>query len=206
MGAAEPGTVRELSQFVVASRNAHKLTELSVLLRPHRLEPFPAGLELPPETGETFAENALIKARAAALLTGGVALADDSGVAVTALGGAPGIRSARYAGEQASDELNLAKLVAAMAAEQDRRAQYVCVLALAWPDGRTETFEGICRGRLARRPRGKGGFGYDPIFVPAETGPGDDRTMAERTPQEKDAISHRGRAARRLAAWLAGAA
>jgi XTP/dITP diphosphohydrolase len=195
--------MRKGTQLVLASNNAHKLRELEALLRPHRLRPLPAGIELPPETGDTFTENALLKARATAALVDAAVLADDSGIAVPALGGEPGVRSARYAGERATDEQNLARLIEAMAAEEDRRAAYVCVLALAWPDGRAETFEGICTGRLARRPRGSGGFGYDPIFVPDQAPAGDERTMAERSPQEKDLISHRGRAARRLAARLA---
>jgi XTP/dITP diphosphohydrolase len=189
-------------EFVLASRNAHKVRELQGLLRSHRLAALPDGIELPPETGASFEENALIKARAAARATAGPALADDSGISVMALGGDPGVRSARYAGQGASDEQNLDKLVQAMADQKDRRAAYVCVLALAWPDGRAQTFEGRCSGRLAAERRGVGGFGYDPIFLPDEQPGSDGRTMAELSAREKDAISHRGAAARRLAAWL----
>jgi XTP/dITP diphosphohydrolase len=189
-------------RFVLATRNAHKLQELSAMIAPHELDPLPPGVELPPETGSTFAENASIKARAAAAATGRTALADDSGIAVEALGGRPGIHSARYAGEHATDEQNLAKLVEEMRDRADRRAAYVCVLALAEPDGRQELFEGRCEGTLIDEPRGSGGFGYDPVFVPAERSAGDERTMAELAPAEKDRISHRGKAARAFLDWL----
>jgi XTP/dITP diphosphohydrolase len=191
-------------RIVMASRNEHKLLELGRVLVPHALEPLPEGVILPPETGTTFAENALIKARGAAAATGGVALADDSGIVVAALDGAPGVRSARYAGEGATDEQNLDKLVAEMRGRSDRRAAYECVLALVGPDGLERLFEGRCDGVLAATPRGSGGFGYDPAFVPVDLN--DARTMAELTPAEKDAISHRGRAARKLAAALSEAA
>jgi XTP/dITP diphosphohydrolase len=182
-------------RLVLASRNAHKLRELEPLLAPHELEPLPDHVELPPETGETFAENALIKARAAARATGRPAVADDSGIEAAALGGRPGVRSARYAGEQASDEDNLAKLLREVPEDGDTRVAYACVLAFV--DGDRELLaEGRCEGTLTHDPRGSGGFGYDPAFVPADDGSG--RTMAELTPQEKDAISHRGRAARAL--------
>ena len=128
-------------------------------------------------------------------------LADDSGIVVPALGGAPGVRSARYAGPSATDEENLDKLLDEMSGEDDRRAAYVCVLALVEPDGAERLFEGRCEGRLVTSPRGSGGFGYDPAFVPDDLD-GADRTMAEIAPAEKDAISHRGRAARSLAAAL----
>jgi XTP/dITP diphosphohydrolase len=193
--------MRSALRIVMASRNQHKVRELAGLLAPHTLEPLPESVELPPEDGETFADNALIKARAAAAATGAPALADDSGIAVAALGGAPGVGSARYAGPSATDEQNLGKLLETMAAGDDRRAAYVCVLALVEPDGPERLFEGRCEGRLAHAPRGSGGFGYDPAFVPDDL-EGPERTMAEITPAEKDAISHRGRAARRLAAAL----
>jgi XTP/dITP diphosphohydrolase len=183
-------------RLVLASRNPHKLRELGALLRPHRLEPLPRGVELPPETGTTFAGNALIKARAAAAATGAPVVADDSGIQAAALGGAPGVWSARYAGDGASDEENLAKLLREVPADGDRRVAYVCVLAYVEPGGAEEVVEGRCEGLLAREPRGDGGFGYDPAFVPDDY-PGE-RTMAELTPEEKDAISHRGRAAREL--------
>ena len=190
-------------RFVLATRNAHKLRELGVLLAPHELEPLPAGAELPPETGSTFGENALIKAEAAARATGRPAIADDSGIAVEALGGGPGIYSARYAGEGATDEENLVKLLGELRGRTDRRAAYVCVLALAEPGREPELFEGRCEGVVFDEPRGSGGFGYDPAFLPDERAAGDERTMAELAPREKDEISHRGRAARALLERLA---
>jgi XTP/dITP diphosphohydrolase len=182
-------------RLVLASRNPHKLIELEPLLAPHELEPLPDDLELPPETGETFADNALIKARAVAHATGKPVVADDSGIAAAALGGRPGVRSARYAGERATDEDNLAKLLREVPLDGDRRVAYVC--ALAYVNGQEELLaEGRCEGTLADEPRGSGGFGYDPAFLPADDDSG--RTMAELSPEEKDAISHRGRAARAL--------
>jgi XTP/dITP diphosphohydrolase len=189
-------------RFVLASRNRHKLRELEALLRPHLLEPLPAEFELPPEVGATFAENALTKATAAALVTGELSIADDSGIEVAALDGRPGIHSARFAGDGASDEENLAKLLDEMKGATDRRAAYVCAIGLVEPGGERRLFEGRCEGRLIREPRGSGGFGYDPIFVPGDYARGPERTMAELTPGEKDAISHRGRAAGQLLAWL----
>jgi XTP/dITP diphosphohydrolase len=185
-------------RFVLATRNAHKLRELAALLAPHQLEMLPADVELPPETGSTFSENALIKAEAAAQATGRAAIADDSGIVVEALGGAPGIHSARYAGAGATDEQNLAKLLEELRGQADRRAAYVCVLALVDPGRPAELFEGRCTGVVVEEPRGTGGFGYDPAFLPDERPPGDERTMAELPPSEKDEISHRGRAARAL--------
>jgi XTP/dITP diphosphohydrolase len=159
-------------------------------------------VELPPETGETFAENALGKARAAARATGRPAIADDSGIEAEALAGAPGIRSARYAGPGAGDAANLDKLMEA--APVGSPLAYVCALAYVDRAGREErVFEGRCTGRLAATPRGSGGFGYDPAFLPDDEPGG--RTMAELADDEKDAISHRGRAARELATWLAEA-
>jgi XTP/dITP diphosphohydrolase len=189
--------------LVLATRNAHKVRELNGMIAPNELELLPSDVELPPETGATFAENALLKAEAAARATGRVALADDSGIEVAALGGAPGIRSARYAGEDATDEENLEKLLTELRGRADRRAAYVCVLALADPTGAHELFEARCEGIVIDDPRGSGGFGYDPAFVPDERAPGDERTMAELAPAEKDEISHRGRAARALLEWLA---
>jgi XTP/dITP diphosphohydrolase len=196
--------MRSALRIVMASRNQHKVRELASVLAPHTLEPLPEWVELPPEDGETFMDNALIKARAAAAATGTPVLADDSGIVVPALAGAPGVRSARYAGPSATDEENLDKLLQDMAGQDDRRAEYVCVLALVEPDGLERVFEGRCEGRLVSSPRGSGGFGYDPAFVPDDLD-GSDRTMAEITPVEKHAISHRGRAARSLAAALAEA-
>ncbi|HEU4976035.1 MAG TPA: non-canonical purine NTP pyrophosphatase [Baekduia sp.] len=184
--------------LVLATRNAHKAREFSQLLAPHEVVPLPDGVELPPETGETFAENALGKARAATAATGAVVIADDSGIESEALGGAPGVRSARFAGEDATDEENLAKLV--REAPAGSRLAYVCALVLIDPaTGAEEVFEGRCTGRMADAPRGDGGFGYDPCFVPDDQKPASrPRTMAELRPEEKDAISHRGRAARAL--------
>jgi XTP/dITP diphosphohydrolase len=172
---------------------------LSTLLAGLEVVPLPEEVELPPETGATFAENALGKARAAAAATGGPAIADDSGVEAAALGGAPGVRSARYAGEDATDGENLAKLRAEVPAGSPLR--YVCVIARVSPDGGEELFEGTCEGVMAPDGRGTRGFGYDPVFVPGDASAGG-RTMAELTDEEKDAISHRGRAARALLARL----
>jgi XTP/dITP diphosphohydrolase len=187
-------------RLILASRNEHKLRELSQLM-PYELEPLPKGIELPPETGTTFADNALGKARAAAAATGRPAIADDSGIEAAALHGAPGVWSARYAGENATDADNLAKLLDELPAHGDRRVAYVCALAYVEPGGGEQVVHGRCEGMLALEPRGEGGFGYDPAFVPDDY-PGDHRTMAELTPEEKDAISHRGRAARALASRL----
>src|SRR5688572_13198417 len=161
--------------LVVATRNEHKLRELREALPAVELEPLPDSVELPPEEGETFEQNALGKARAAHRETGRAAIADDSGIAAVALGGDPGVRSARYAGEGASDERNLAKLLAELEGANDRRVAYVCALALVDEDGRETVFEGRCHGMLAVSPRGSGGFGYDPVFVPDDTGPDDQR-------------------------------
>jgi len=191
-----------MSVLVLASRNDHKLRELREALPGFEIDPLPDDVELPPETGETFAENALGKARAAHAATGRVAIADDSGIEALGLGGRPGVRSARYAGEGATDEENLSKLLEEVGAQDDRRVAYVCAIALIGEDGSESVFEGRCEGTLAGEPRGTGGFGYDPAFVPDDTGPGDNRTMAELAPEEKHAISHRGRAARKLASHL----
>jgi XTP/dITP diphosphohydrolase len=186
-------------RLVLSTRNQHKVRELAVLLAPHEVVPLPDEVELPPETGETFADNALEKARAAARATGLPAIADDSGIEARALGGVPGVRSARYAGENASDEENLAKLLREVPEDGDRAVSYVC--ALAYVNGDDERlFEGRCEGTLATEPRGSGGFGYDPAFLPADRD--DNRTIAELSVEEKDAISHRGRAARAFLTWL----
>ncbi len=191
-----------LSQAVVATRNEHKLRELREILASLELVPLPDTVELPPEEGETFAANALVKARTAHAATGLAAIADDSGIEARALGGRPGVRSARYAGPQASDQENLDLLLGELAGAADRSAAYVCALAYVDEGGDEQLFEGRCEGRLALKPRGSGGFGYDPAFVPDDTGPDDGRTMAELSDAEKHAISHRGRAARALASWL----
>lgn len=188
-------------KLVLATRNAHKLRELQAIMRGHEVVALPDDVELPPETGDTFADNALGKARAAAEQTGMTAFADDSGIEAAALDGAPGVRSARYAGEHAGDEENLEKLLREVPA-RDRRVAYVCAIAFVAPGGRERLFEGRCEGELAAEPRGSGGFGYDPAFIPVDVADG--RTMAELDPAEKDAISHRGRAARALLAWLDG--
>ena len=186
-------------RLVLSTRNQHKVRELGALLAPHEVLPLPDNVELPPETGDTFAENALGKARAAAEQTGMPAIADDSGIEASALAGRPGVRSARYAGQNATDEENLNKLLEEVPDEGDRRVTYVC--ALAYVDGDEEhVFEGRCEGTLAHEPRGTGGFGYDPAFLPADRD--DSRTMAELSVEEKDAISHRGRAARAFLDWL----
>jgi XTP/dITP diphosphohydrolase len=186
-------------RLLLATRNQHKLREFERLLPGIELDPLPDGLPSPPETGETYADNALIKARAAAEATGRAAIADDSGIEAAALNGAPGVRTARYAGEDATDEENLAKL--ARNAPAGTTLRYVCVIAHVDPEGNERLFEGTTTGVVARTPRGTGGFGYDPLFVP-DDGPGDGRTMAELSDAEKDAISHRGRAARALEKWL----
>jgi XTP/dITP diphosphohydrolase len=183
---------------VLATRNAHKLREFQRLLPDVELEPLPDEIELPPESGETFEENALIKARAAADATKRPSIADDSGIEAEALAGRPGVRSARYAGEHATDGENLDKLRAE--APPGSGLRYVCAVAYIAPGEPPRTVEGTCEGRMAEEPRGDGGFGYDPVFVPAD---GDGaRTMAELSDEEKDRISHRGRAVREAAAWL----
>jgi XTP/dITP diphosphohydrolase len=191
-----------MSALLLATRNPHKLRELREALPGIEIDPLPDDVELPPETGETFAQNALIKARAAQSATGRAAIADDSGIVAYGLGGRPGVRSARYAGENAGDEENLAKLLREVGEQDDRRIAYVSVIALVTEDGEESLFEGRCEGTLASEPRGSGGFGYDPAFIPDDTGTDDPRTMAELAPAEKHAISHRGRAARKLAEHL----
>jgi XTP/dITP diphosphohydrolase len=186
-------------RLVLATNNPHKRRELAALLAPHYIDLLPPSLVLPPETGTTFAENAIVKARAAATATGRPAIADDSGIEAEALRGAPGVYSARYAGPAASDAENLDKLL--REAPAGSALTYVCALAYVDPGKPAERiFEGRCAGRLADRPRGDGGFGYDPAFLPDDGPPG--LTMAELTPEQKHAISHRGRAARQLLAWL----
>jgi XTP/dITP diphosphohydrolase len=184
-------------RLVLATRNDHKLRELRQLMAPIELEALPESVVLPPETGTTFAENALRKARAAAAATGMPAIADDSGIEAAALGGAPGVWSARYAGEHATDEQNLAKLLEEVPPGSDDRVTYVCAIAYVEPGGDHLIVHGRCAGTLTHEPRGEGGFGYDPAVVPDDY-PGDGRTMAELSAEEKDAISHRGRAAREL--------
>jgi XTP/dITP diphosphohydrolase len=185
-------------KLVLATRNAHKVREFGALLAPHEVLALPDDVELPPETGATFAQNALIKAQTAARALGAPAIADDSGIESRALGGAPGVRSARFAGEHATDADNLQKLLTDAPAGSP--LAYVCALAFVAPDGTEHLVEGRCTGTLAAEPRGSGGFGYDPAFIPDDLDGG--RTMAELSQDEKDAISHRGRAVRELLAWL----
>jgi XTP/dITP diphosphohydrolase len=190
-----------VSSLVLGTRNPHKLREFGRLLEPAGIavEPLPESVALPPEDGETFADNALPKAQAAARATGRPSIADDSGIEAAALGGGPGVRSARYAGDGATDEQNLDKLLDEVPPGDALR--YVCALAFVDPAGGDERiFFGACTGSLADTPRGDGGFGYDPAFVPDDLGDG--RTMAELDESEKDSISHRGRAVQELLAWL----
>jgi XTP/dITP diphosphohydrolase len=211
---AEP-TAGAPRRLLVATRSRHKLRELQELLA------LPAGVELvspddlgiqdePDETGETFEANARLKARFYARRSGLPTLADDSGLEVDALGGGPGVRTRRYAGPSASDEDNNAKLLRELAGlpPSRRGARYVCVLALALPRGvgprgglGTVTRRGTCRGRIAEVGKGVGGFGYDPIFEPLSEPPGG-ATLGEWSPEAKNAISHRSRAARRMAPVL----
>jgi XTP/dITP diphosphohydrolase len=189
--------------LIFATANKHKLREMRELLPELSLAALPDEVELPPEDGESFAAIALDKARAAHAATGQAAIGDDSGIEASGLGGRPGIHSARYGGPEASDEENLAKLLREVGdAGEDRRAAYHCALALVEADGRERVFEARCEGHLIDRPRGDGGFGYDPAFVPDDTGVDDERTMSELSQVEKNEISHRGRAARLLAAHL----
>jgi XTP/dITP diphosphohydrolase len=193
-------------KLILSTHNEHKRREFARLLPDGgdwELEVLPEDVKLPPEDGETFAENALGKARAAAQAMGRASIADDSGIAAAALGGAPGVRSARYAGEHASDEENLAKLL--REAPAGSGLEYVCAIAFVDPaSGEEQLFEGRCAGTLSADSRGEKGFGYDPAFLPDE-GP-EGLTMAELSDEQKDAISHRGRAARGLFAWLSARA
>jgi XTP/dITP diphosphohydrolase len=186
-------------RLILASNNAGKLKEFAELLGPIGFELHPQGEFNVPEAEEpfgTFVENALQKARHAARLTGLPALADDSGVCVNALGGAPGVYSARFAGEPKSDARNNAKLVADLASHADKSAYYYCVLVYVRhaDDPQPVIADGMWRGRIIDTPRGANGFGYDPYFLVPEF----DRTAAELAPEEKNAVSHRGRALRAL--------
>lgn len=193
-------------RLAIASKNLHKLRELAAICADWPVQwvtvqthdgPWP-DVE---EPHDTYLHNALEKAHAVAREIGLPAVADDSGLEVDALGGAPGPRSARYAGEDATDEENRRQLLGAMKGipGAGRVARFRCLAAVAWPDGRELHAEGTCEGTLTTKPRGAGGFGYDPLFVPE----GWDRTMAELEPEEKDRISHRGRAFRALRDLLA---
>ncbi|WP_337996361.1 RdgB/HAM1 family non-canonical purine NTP pyrophosphatase [Oleispirillum naphthae] len=185
------------SKLVIASHNAGKVKEIAELLEGRGIAVVSAGdlgLPEPEETGETFAENAALKARAAAEGAGLPALADDSGLCVTSLENAPGIHSARWAGPNRDFSYAMERIRIALGDSADREAHFVCALALAWPDGHCEILEGRVDGQLTFPPRGEKGFGYDPIFVPV----GDSRTFAEMEPAEKHAMSHRARAFRKL--------
>lgn len=198
-----------MTQVLLATRNRKKLAELQRILDgalgPHRVELI--GLadvpEYPevPETGLTFGENALMKAREGCDYTGLPTVADDSGIAVDALGGMPGVFSARWSGRHGDDRANLELVLAQIAdlPDEHRGASFVCAAALVLPGGKEHLVDGRQVGRLLRAPRGEGGFGYDPIFV----ADGQTRTNAELTPEEKDAISHRGKAMRALAKVMA---
>lgn len=187
-----------INEIVLATGNNGKIREFSGLLegvfgRIISLN----DLESPPdvvEDGATFRENALKKARAIAAYSGKPALADDSGLAVDALGGRPGVFSARYAGEGATDRDNITKLLAELGSSENRKARFVCVLALVTPDGKEMTAEGTCEGVIITEPRGEGGFGYDPVFFLPEMG----KTMAEIPPELKNRLSHRACAAQAL--------
>jgi len=193
-------------RIVLATANPGKIRELRSLLPPNvEVVSAPAlGIRLPPETGETFVENALLKARVAAQESGLIALADDSGLEVDALGGRPGVHSARYAGEHAVDAQNIARLLRELrdVPLSQRTARFRAVVAIVAPDGREAVVEGTVEGCIAEKPRGRGGFGYDPVFIPC----GYDRTFAEMTLEEKNRLSHRAQALQRavpiLLDWL----
>ena len=189
-------------KLLVATRNRHKLEEIRAILSVPGLELVGAdevpGLPEVEEDAPTFEGNAIKKARTLAKAGGCWTLADDSGLCVDALGGAPGVISARYAGPEASTPANNAKLLRALAGVTDRRARFRCVLALCSPEGRAWTVEGRCEGRILEAPRGANGFGYDPLFVPE----GREQTFAELPAGVKNGMSHRGRALQRaVAAW-----
>ena len=183
----------------VATTNRGKFAEYEDLLagapvRVRSLADLPAAPPEPSEDAETYEENAAVKAREYARATGLLTIADDSGLEVAALGGAPGVRTKRFFGDDVPDAERNRRLLALLAGVADRRARFVCLIGLAWPDGRVETFEGVCPGRIAERPAGTHGFGYDPIFAPE----GSEVTMAELPEEAKNRISHRGRAAAKL--------
>ena len=186
-------------KLVLASRNVHKARELGAILVGWEIVPLEADDQPPEETGATFLENARIKARYGREHADRIdwVAGEDSGLEVEGLGGAPGVRSARFAGEDASDGANLALLLERLdgIAGDGRRARYVCELVALGPDGRELSARGTLEGRIGTEPRGSGGFGYDPVFVPD----GDTRTFAEMTKADKNAVSHRGKAFRALA-------
>lgn len=190
--------------IVLATRNKKKVDEIKRIVRDmpaaiYTLDDFPGCPEVE-EDGKTFEENAVKKAKAVSKYTKMLALADDSGLEVYALGGAPGVFSARYAGEGASDRENTEKLLNEMSSvpNDNRGTRFVCVIALAFPDSRVETFSGYAEGRIGTEPKGANGFGYDPVFYPK----GHERTFAEMSDKEKDLLSHRGAALARLYDFL----
>ncbi|MEM7225990.1 MAG: RdgB/HAM1 family non-canonical purine NTP pyrophosphatase [Pseudomonadota bacterium] len=188
-------------RLVIASHNEGKVREIADLLAPFSIEAVSAdalGLPEPEETGTTFAENAILKAQAAANGAALPALADDSGLVVSALGGQPGIYSARWAGPTKDFALAMARVERELGEAKDRSAHFVSALCLAWPDGEQQVFEGRVDGRLIFPARGDKGFGYDPIFLPE----GCDETFGEMAPEAKHAISHRARAFALLVQWL----
>lgn len=189
-------------KIIFATANAGKLREAAEVLGPGFEIVSPASLGITediPETGSTLQENSLQKARYLFERTGLPCFADDTGLEVDALGGAPGIYSARYAGPGHDHQKNMDKLLAELGRLEDRRARFKTVVTLILADGEPRFFEGVCEGSIAREKRGTGGFGYDPVFLP-DAYPG--RTLAEVSEEEKNAVSHRGRAIRAMAAWL----
>lgn len=186
------------ARFVLASANPHKVAEIRSILAAAGvgLAQRPPGVPDVEETGATLEDNARLKARALCSATGLPAIADDTGLEVDALAGAPGVRSARYAGEGATDADNVAKLLDDLEGSTTRHARFVTVALAMWPGGREAVARGVVEGEITTEPRGSAGFGYDPVFIQTE---GDGRTFAQMTPEEKHAISHRGRAFRNLA-------
>jgi XTP/dITP diphosphohydrolase len=188
-------------KLVCASANPDKVAEIAAILGPGvELAPRPSEVPDVVEDADSLEGNARLKATAIAAASGDPALADDTGLEVVALGGAPGVYAARYAGERATYADNRAKLLAELAGHTDRRATFRTVVMVVWPDGSETAAEGRCEGTIAGAERGRRGFGYDPLFVPAD---GDGRTFAEMTDDEKDAVSHRARALRNLVSALA---
>ncbi len=200
--------------MVIATRNRKKAEEIKKILIQHKspetagtfpviniltLEDFPQCPEIE-EDGETFEANAVKKAWHVASYTGMITIADDSGLEVSALGGAPGVLSARYGGEQGNDRKNIEKLLQQMRGvpQEKREARFVCCIAIAFPDGNVRTFSGYVKGWIGREPIGENGFGYDPVFYPE----GEERTFAQMSDDEKNAISHRGMALRQLQEYL----
>ena len=187
-------------RLVVASANRDKVAEIAAVLAGFDLVPRPGSVPDVEETGDTLEANARLKAQAIVAATGQPAVADDTGLEVTALGGAPGVYAARFAGPGATYADNVAKVLQALDGEGDRSARFRTVALVCFPDGHEVVAEGVVTGQIAPAARGEGGFGYDPVFVPDG---GDGRTFAEMAPAEKHAVSHRGRAFRALAALLA---